>query len=85
MSEKYTAERVSRGFYRHSKGEIYFVIGVGVLDEDGHGNPEAPRQVIYESKQSSKSRLINLRSEAAFTEPVVWPDGVTRPRFVRVE
>lgn len=79
------SERVTRGFWRHMKGDLYFVIGVGILDEDGHGNPDAPRQVIYESTRSSKSGLINLRSEAAFTEPVVWPDGVTRPRFVRVE
>lgn len=78
-------ERVSRGPYRHYKGGFYFVIGVGILDEDGHADPNAPRQVIYESRQSAKSGLINLRSEAAFIEPIEWPDGVVRPRFVRIE
>lgn len=78
-------ERVSRGFYRHSKGDIYFVIGVGVLDEHGHGNAYAPRQVVYESTRSIDDGLIRLRTEAAFVEDVVWPDGETRPRFVRAE
>jgi len=77
-------ERVSRGFFRHHKGPIYFVEGVGVLDEDGHGDVNAPRQVIYESTQSIGPQIKNLRSETAFVEPVTWPDGVVRPRFVRL-
>lgn len=41
--------RVRRGFYRHCKGDTYFVVGVGILDGDGHGDPYAPWQVVYES------------------------------------
>ncbi len=84
MSES-MSERVSRGFYQHYKGPVYFVVGVGTLDEDGHGNVKAPRQVVYESTLSTKDGLLRLRSEAAFVEPIEWPDGVIRPRFVRVE
>lgn len=76
-------ERVRRGFYRHHKGGTYFVVGVGILDKDGHGDPKAPRQVAYESTRSVESGLLNLKSEEYFLEPITWPDGVVRPRFVR--
>ena len=78
-------ERVRRGFYRHYNGDEYFVLCVAIRDEDGHGDPRAPRQVVYESTRSVATGLPNLRSEADFVAPVTWPDGVTRPRFVRVE
>jgi hypothetical protein len=79
------AQRVSRGFYKHYKGDVYFVIGVAILDEHGHGDHEAPRQVVYESTRSVGNGLINLRSEASFEEEIEWPDGKRRPRFVRIE
>jgi hypothetical protein len=78
-------ERVRRGLYRHYKGDTYFVVGVGILDADGHGDPRAPRQVVYESTRSVESGLLNIRSEADFVELVEWPDGTMQPRFVRVE
>lgn len=77
-------QRVTRGFYKHYRGEIYFVVGVGTLDEHGHGNINAPRQVVYESTGSVVDGLLRLRSEDAFVENVEWPDGITRPRFIRV-
>jgi hypothetical protein len=81
--------RISRGFYRHRAGgpdDIYFVHSVAILDKDGHGNPDSPRQVCYDSTRSATSGLINLRSEAEFGQLVTgWPDGVIRPRFVRIE
>src|SRR4051812_37762651 len=55
--------RISEGFYRHRAAgpdDVYYVKGVGILDEDGHGNPDAPRQVFYESTRSvapAKRRL----------------------------
>ncbi len=78
-------ERVSRGFYKHSRGDVYFVLGVGTLDMDGHGDYNAPRQVVYESTRSVKDGLLRLRSEEEFVRPIAWPDGVVRPRFVRME
>lgn len=78
------AERVSRGFYRHYKGDVYFIFGVGTLDEHGHGDPHAPRQVVYESTKSVEDGLLRLRSENDFVALVEWPDGVWRPRFVRI-
>jgi hypothetical protein len=81
------AERISEGFYRHfrTSDDPYYVKGVGILDEDGHGNPDAPRQVFYESMRSVGPRLGNLRAECEFGQLVKWPDGVVRPRFVRME
>jgi hypothetical protein len=80
-----TPARVSRGFYQHYKGPTYFVVGVGTLDADGHGNVDAPRQVVYESTLSVRDGLLRLRSEADFVALIEWPDGVVRPRFVRVD
>jgi hypothetical protein len=76
-------ERVSRGFYRHYKGDVYFVLGVGTLDEHGHGDTKTLRQVVYESTRSIDDGLLRLRSEAEFLAPIEWPDGVVRTRFVR--
>lgn len=83
------SERVKKGFYKHHNGPIYFVTSVGTLDEHGHGNPDAPRIVNYESTQSCNNddglSLSRMHWEKDFVRPEVWPDGVTRPRFVRVE
>lgn len=78
------SERVSRGLYQHYKGDIYFVVCVAIRDEHGHGNPDAPRDVIYESTRSIESGLVNSRTEDEFVAPMKWPDGVVRPRFVRI-
>ena len=78
-------DRVTRGLYRHYKGDVYFVMGVGILDADGHGNARAPRQVIYESTRSVETGLLNIRSEVDFVELMVWPDGIVRPRFIRID
>ncbi len=79
-------ERVQRGFYRHyASNDPYFVTGVAIRDEYGHGNVDAPRDVIYESTRSLRTGLPNSRTEAEFTALVMWPDGVMRPRFIRWE
>jgi hypothetical protein len=76
---------VRRGFYRHyASADPYFVTSVSIRDEHGHGNVDAPRDVIYESTHSVESGLPNSRTEEEFTALVKWPDGVMRPRFVRV-
>lgn len=82
---KENTPRVSRGLYLHYKGGHYFVVGVGILDEDGHGDENAPRQVVYESTRSVESRLLNIRSEEEFIKVIMWPDGVMRPRFWRMK
>ena len=79
-------ERVRRGFYRHyGSDDWYYVTSVSIADEHGHGNVDAPRNVNYESKQSAEHGFTNTRTEAEFTTLVKWPDGVMRPRFVRVK
>lgn len=86
INEEYIgAQRVRKGFYTHHSGDEYFVSCVSIRDEYGHGNLDAPRDVIYESTRSCESGLSNSHTEADFIRPTVWPDGVTRPRFVRRE
>ncbi len=87
LSAGMSIERVSRGQYRHYKGDTYFVVGVGTLDADGHGNATAPRQVVYESTRSVVDGLLRLRSESDFLELVEWPEtpGLPRPRFERID
>jgi len=92
------AERIFEGLYRHRAAgpdDVYYVKGVGIRDEDGHGNVDAPRQVFYESTRSLGTMVLssfgssrapaNIRSECEFGQLVTWPDGVIRPRFVRLE
>ncbi len=78
--------RISEGLYRHRAAgpdDVYVVIAVGILDEDGHGNEDAPRQVVYRGTRPHKQA--NIRSEVEFGQLVTWPDGIVRPRFVRME
>lgn len=67
---------IAPGIYRHYKGTHYWVIGVGVL----HDTKE--RIVVYTSSLAAAAGQPLLRYEDEFTEPVAWPDGETRPRFV---
>lgn len=82
--------RISEGFYRHRAAghdDVYYVKCVAILDEDGHGMILTPRQVVYESTRSVRGdpRLAMIRSECEFGQLVTWPDGIVRPRFVRME
>lgn len=67
-------ERLTPGCYQHFKGRIYAVTSVAT-----HSETEET-MVVY---MSEDGRLW-VRPLAMFTEPVVWPDGVTRPRFRRM-
>jgi len=51
---------VSRGFYRHYKGQVYWVHGVGTLHD------ETRRVVIYESTRSAVDGAPRLRYEDDF-------------------
>jgi len=80
------ADRVRPGLYRHYAPDSppYVVIAVAIRDEHGHGDVDAPRDVIYHSTRSFESGLANSRAEIAFTQLVLWPDGEYRPRFIRI-
>lgn len=64
------------GIYRHYKGGYYFVYGVAPLHDEDRSI------VIYFSNDYQAMRLRYLDD---FILPIVWPDGVTRPRFVSVK
>lgn len=79
--------RVRPGLYRHYAPDSppYVVIAVSIMDVHGHGNLDAPRIVTYHSTRSFVTGVANSHTEEDFTRPTVWPDGVTRPRFVRID
>lgn len=81
------ADRVRPGLYRHyaPNSPPYVVIAVSIMDVHGHGNLDAPRIVTYHSTRSFVTGIANSHTEEDFTRPTVWPDGVTRPRFVRID
>ena len=79
-------DRVRPGFYRHhAGGDPYVVVAVSVMDEHGHGNADAPRIVTYHSTRSFETELANSHTEEDFVRPTLGKDGVTRPRFERIE
>lgn len=49
-----------RGFYRHYKGDVYFVEGVGQIDHQG------PRIVAYQSKRGVETNEMQFRWENEF-------------------
>jgi hypothetical protein len=59
---------VKRGFYRHYKGPVYFVEGVGTLHDDTR------RVVVYQSTQSAEDGEPRLRFEDDFE---AWVDRET--------
>lgn len=68
---------VRPGIYRHFRGAHYFVVGVGTLHDTDK------TIVAYTSSKAVDNDVILFRDYADFIAPVEWPDGVTRPRFVR--
>jgi hypothetical protein len=80
---------VTRGFYKHYRGDVYFVEGVGVTHDDDH------RIVVYHSTESAKELSgIRLRFEDDFemlVDPMTGeaPDQTriasAKPRFERIE
>jgi hypothetical protein len=62
------------GLYQHFKGGHYTVL---MIASDSETKEPV---VVYEGITGS----IWVRPLVMFTEEVVWPDGVKRPRFVRV-
>lgn len=68
------------GVYRHYKGGLYQVIGVGQQTETS----EILVVYIALSGANLPGPRIRLRPVAMFNEIVKWPDGESKPRFVYV-
>jgi len=83
---------ISRGFYRHYKGDVYFVEGIGQSHSNlDAGKPgEARRWALYQSTQSCApgDGITRMRPEVEFEQWVVvtpgplygearWIDGLT--------
>lgn len=63
--------------YRHYKGGSYTLLYVAENSEN-----RSELLAVYVSHARQK---VLVRPWAMFTEEVVWPDGVRRPRFMRIE
>lgn len=62
--------------YRHHQGDLYTVLMTGHNLTNSANNE---KMVVYRSHTLEK---INIRELQEFIEPVTWPDGKIRPRFV---
>lgn len=67
------------GHYKHKGGGQYTVLFVG---RNSTNKDEGLPMVCYISWTKGTPCF---RDYEEFVEPVEWPDGVTRPRFCRVE
>lgn len=68
------------GIYAHYNGGRYTVLSVGT--EMTNGAPFEGRVLV--AYLSFTYDGLKFRELSEFTEPVEWPDGVVRPRFVKV-
>ena len=68
------APNESEPLYKHYKGDIYRILHVAHVSDNAR---VGERAIVY---CSSKGQ-INVRGEHEFNEPVMWPDGIVRPRF----
>jgi hypothetical protein len=66
------------GLYRHYKGGLYQVIGIAEHSETGE------RLVVYVSLAPLPGPRIRARPAPMWNTPIVWPDGIERPRFAYV-
>lgn len=69
------------GVFRHYKGGLYRVVTVAETHQHN-----GDKDVVYVSLKTGSivTRPLERDSRAAdsWTDPVTWPDGETRPRFV---
>jgi len=59
--------------FRHFKGGLYKLVGVGRLASD-----PAKTMVVYQNESTSE---LWIRDSNEFHEGVQWPDGTNAPRF----
>ncbi len=62
--------------YEHFKGGRYLVLFIA---EESTNNRKGGKVVVYVSLTYG---VVKARDVSEFLEPVTWPDGVLRPRFV---
>lgn len=72
------------GLYRHTKGDLYEVLGL--VQDSTNGSPEPYGWMVhYRSLHPPPHRGgVYVRRHAQFVELVPWPDGQVRPRFILV-
>jgi hypothetical protein len=69
---------IAPGVYRHQKGGFYSVL---FTVRDSTNTRPGNHLVIYISLTTGER---HARDFGEFVEHVLWPDGVTRPRFMHV-
>jgi len=62
--------------YQHYKGGLYILLFEAT--DSGNHEDEGQGMVVL---QSVSNEEFYVRPEAEFEQPVLWPDGKTRPRF----
>lgn len=72
MSDEVQPGRV----YKHFKDGQYLVLFVA---DDSTNNRKGNKVVVYVSLTYG---VVKARDLSEFFEPVTWPDGILRPRFV---
>ncbi len=65
--------------YVHYKGGRYTVVATAIDATNTAGDRQV---VVY---RALKDGAVYVRNLAEFLEPVVWPDGETRPRFLSAD
>ncbi len=66
---------IARTLYRHYKGGLYVVLGVGRMSE--------ARDQLYVAYWSVARKTMWFRPLGMFVEEIRWPDGERRQRFTR--
>ena len=61
------------GWYKHYKGGLYYLIGMANHSET------LELLVLYKSVETDK---VWARPYTMWSEEVLWPDGILRPRFI---
>lgn len=67
--------------YQHHRGGLYLSPTVAASDSTNSLEGEDRLLVPYYSIEMD---FWLVRDMVEFYEPVLWPDGITRPRFVRI-
>ncbi len=66
---------VTRGFYKHYKGDVYFVEGIGTSHDNGDAGTlsESVRWVLYQSTMSCRAEdgITRMRTECEFEQWVL--------------
>lgn len=72
------SEAALTGVWQHRSGARYLVLGQGRWDED---DDDVVAYVRLYSRTEGGAPM-TVRRLDRFLEPVLWPDGQTRPRFI---